>query len=103
MRCPACSKWINWLQKWRFAKGFCLRKASECPHCGVTLIWAKWPHRLAISGVFSMILGGLSGYFFPDKTAFGLDLGRLFAILGIALMILGLIRLRFVLAYEDTR
>ncbi len=48
--CPACKKHIFWIQKWKFTKGFCSRKTSPCPHCGIMLIWSKWPHRLIITG-----------------------------------------------------
>jgi len=54
--CPACKKPISWIQKWKFTKGFCSRKTSPCPHCGIMLIWSKWPHRLIIIGCVLIIV-----------------------------------------------
>ena len=99
---PSCNKWINWLQKWRFNRGICSREASECPHCGVKLIWAKWPHRLSVSGCLSLILGGCLNHFYPDKTLFGFDFSLLCIYVAIALMSLGIARLKFDVVSEST-
>jgi hypothetical protein len=102
MNCPSCGERITWFQKWRFQKGICSRKASACPYCGLLLIWAKWPHRLATSGSLLLILGVCSNYFFPDKTVFGFDFGSLCLLAALPLMILGLCGMKFDAAGEST-
>jgi len=54
--CPACKKPISWIQKWKFTKGFCSRKTSPCPHCGIMLRWSKWPYRLINTGCCLIIV-----------------------------------------------
>ena len=95
VKCPSCNKTIGWLQKWRFTKGICSRKAAECPHCSVKLIWAKWPHRLPLFGASSFLLGICSKYFFPIKIIDGFGLYFLCIILACTLIIPGIFLLKF--------
>jgi hypothetical protein len=95
MKCPLCHKKIGWLQQWRFTKGLFFRKAAECPHCGVKLIGAEWPHRLIHFGGSFYLLGICSKYFFPIKIADGFDLYSLCLILGCTLMFSGIIRMKY--------
>ena len=101
MNCPSCHKKLGWLQESRFGKGFCSRKAAECPHCNVTLIWAKWPHALMQFGLSSVLLGFWSELLFPVKILDGFDLCFWCSILGLPLLTLGIFRQKFCIIGES--
>ncbi len=101
MKCPSCNKWIGWFEKWRFTKGIGLRKAAECPHCGVKLIWAKWPYRLMSFGAISFLFGICSKYFFPIKIIDGFDLFFLCVIVAVVMIIPGIFLLKFEVIGEN--
>lgn len=49
--CPSCKAKISWTEKRKLIRGFCLRRASPCPHCGIMLLWSKWPWRVMNFGI----------------------------------------------------
>ena len=103
MKCPSCSKTIGWRHTWRFTKGLCSREAAECPHCGMKLIWAKWPHRLIQLGVSSILLGFWSKLLFSIDILDGFDVYFMCMSVGLAMLIPGLLLQKFDVIGENTK
>ena len=99
MNCPSCGKNITWSQKWNFVSGLCSRKLSSCPHCGIKLISAKWPHWVLNIGSILMIIGVSSKFFFPLSIS-PVPLFEIVIILAAILMIPGLIMSKLEIANE---
>jgi len=95
--CPACKKPISWIQKWKFTKGFCSRKTSPCPHCGIMLIWSKWPHRLIITGCCLIFV--LSSF-----VLFKIDIGVaswILTFIAVLLILISVLTLKFEMAQPE--
>jgi hypothetical protein len=99
MRCPSCHKWITWLQKWKFSKGLGSRKVSQCPNCGTSLIWAKWPFRLVTLGCTTMLLGGIA-YFLIRRAGGDMSI-LIYTVPSTILVICGLLRLKFIVVTDE--
>lgn len=103
MKCPSCSQRISFYQKMRFNRGIGLRQVSPCPHCGIPLIWAKWPHRAINSLSVWLLLGISSFHFFPVEVGGGISLYRLCTITYLICMIPTLFLLKLIVVSHEEK
>lgn len=94
MTCPSCNQTISWIQKRRFSSAIGLRKAEECPHCCIILIWRKWPHWLMQIGSLIFVFSICSEYWFPINITDGFELHVLCRIVFFVLVIPAVFRVK---------
>ena len=56
--CPVCAHHFGWKERLKFGRWFS-RTTAECPQCGRSLTWNRWPWRLAMTGCVSILPANL--------------------------------------------
>src|SRR5205807_9543591 len=66
--CPECGDQFGWVER-RRASRWLARKQVRCPSCNSSLIWSKWPWRIANGALLLGFASQLPQFINPDTHA----------------------------------